>query len=89
MELDDHLVFLSGEMASLDIRAKVVSPSEATALTAPVQAGFFREAPPAPVAVLLYVLHQLLVLLWRPRPLLQPNRITTRGSPHVINHQTN
>ena len=44
----------------------------------------YRQRAPAAVAVLLNVIHELLILIWRPRPLLQAYVLVAAGSsPHA------
>lgn len=68
--MDDELLFVLGEPPPLDVRAEVVRPPEAAALATPVEARELRQPSPAPVAVLLNVVREQLILLRRPRPLL-------------------
>ena len=80
--MDDEPFFFIRELASLDVGAEIVGPAQAAALSAAVEPGVIGEIPPAPMAVLLDVVHQLLVLLRRPWPFLHPGLIATRRSPH-------
>lgn len=82
VELDDGLLLLQAELAPLDVRPEVVRPPEPAALAAPLQPGLGGQRAPAAVALLLNVGQQLLVLLRRPRPLLQPLLLAARRSPH-------
>lgn len=71
MEVDDHLLLFISEIASLDVRPQVVDPAEAATLATSVETGKHRERSPTAMAMSLYVLHQLPVFFWRPRPLFQ------------------
>lgn len=70
MEVDDEVVLILGEVASLDVGPQVVGPPQAAALAAAVEPRQFWQSSPASVPMPSDVLHQLLVLLRRPRPLL-------------------
>ncbi|URE05244.1 hypothetical protein MUK42_03038 [Musa troglodytarum] len=83
VEVNDDLLLVLGELPPLDVRTEIVGPAESAAFAAPVQPGILRQVSPAPVAMPLDVLHQLLVLLRRPRPLLHDHLIAARRPPHV------
>lgn len=83
VEVDDDLLFLFGELPSLDIRPQIVRPPQPATLPAPVQPGELRKRSPAPMPVRVYVISELLVLFRSPRPLLQPGLVAARRSPHL------
>ena len=82
MEVDDEALFFLRKLPSLDVGSEIVGPAQPAALSAAVEPSVLGEVPPAPMAVLLDVVHQLLVLLRRPWPFLHPGLIATRRSPH-------
>lgn len=83
MVVDDEPLLFILKLSSLDIWPEVVSPPEAAAFPAPVEAGELRELPPSPTAMLTDVIRQCLVLLRCPRPLLHSGvSVAARRPPH-------
>lgn len=82
MEVNDKLLLGSAEEATLEVRAKIVSPPQTAALAATKQPCQFRHCPPAALAVCQDEANELLVLLRCPWPSLHPLLITARLSPH-------
>lgn len=79
MEVDDEPLLTLREGPPLYIRPKIVSPAEPAALAATIEPSSLGQVPPVPRPVLLYVIHEQLVLLSRPRPLLHVGiSLTTR-----------
>lgn len=69
MELNDELVFVFGEVPSLEVRAEVIDPSEAAALAAPEEASGLGEGAPAALTMGSDVGDEPLILLLSPCPL--------------------
>lgn len=82
MEAYDHLLFLRGEFASLDVRPEIIRPSETTAFPASKKSSVLGKSSPAPVPMLLNVGNQLLILVWCPRTLLHTHLFAARSAPH-------
>lgn len=85
MEVNNHLILVLRESASLDVRSKVVGPPQPAALATSLKACIERKRTPAPMAMVLNVRHQLLIFIGSPGPLLQPLLlcVTAWGSGHV------
>jgi hypothetical protein len=83
VEINDELLLVVGEEAALEVGAQVVGPAEAAALAAPEQPRELGDEPPAAMAVREEEGDELLVLLRRPRPLLQPHLRAARLPAHV------
>lgn len=83
MEADDEVVFLVGEVASLQIRAEVIDPTEPAALATSKQTGSFGERPPAAFAVGLDVADEAVVLLLGPSTFVGVLFLATRRPSHV------
>jgi hypothetical protein len=84
VELDDDVVLLVGEVASLEVWPEVVDPPEAAALAAPLQPRRLGQRPPATFAVGLDVGDQTLVFLLGPCALVRVRLLAARRPPHAL-----
>ena len=82
MKIDDQLLLSFSKKASLQVRPKIVSPPEPTALAAAAKPGELGHGPPTTLAISKNKANKLLVFLGRPWPLLHPKFVTARLSPH-------
>lgn len=82
MELDDELVFLLGEVSTLEVGAKVVDPPEAAALAAAEKTGGLGERAPAALAVGSDVGDEAVVFLLTPRSLVGVRSLAARRPSH-------
>lgn len=86
MKINHQLFFSFTEEASLEVRPKIVRPTEAAALAATTEPGELRNSPPTALAVGKNEVDELLVLLSRPRPFLYPELVAAWLSPHITEH---
>lgn len=82
MELNDEVFFLLRECTSLEVRPQIVYPPQPAALAASLEPCKFRNRTPAAMAMLGYVIHELLILLRGPEPLPQFLLVAARMPPH-------
>lgn len=78
MELDDELIFFFCEISTLEVRAKVVYPSQPTALAAPKQPCGFGEGAPAAFAMDADVIDEALVFFFGPSAFVGVSFLTAR-----------
>lgn len=71
MKVNDDTLFLVCEFSSLDIRPKIIRPSQSATLATPIQAGKLGKRSPASIAALVDVINKLLILLRSPWSFLQ------------------
>lgn len=71
MELNDDTLLLGGDGALLEVRPKVIRPTQPTTLATAKEPCFFLDRVPIPFAVPLHVVNQHLVLPSRPWTLLE------------------
>jgi hypothetical protein len=82
VEIDDGVVLLVGEVATLEVWPEVVDPPKAAALAAPLQPGRLGQRPPASFAVGLDVGNQTQVFLLGPCTLVRVCLLAARRPPH-------
>lgn len=82
MQINNKLLFIFIEEASLQVRPKVIRPAESTTLAAAAEAGELGDGTPATLAVSENKIDQFFVLLGCPRPLLHAQLVTTRLPTH-------
>ena len=83
VEVNDEPLLVVVEEAALEVGAQVVGPSESAALAAPEQPRELGYEAPAAMAVGEEEGDELLVLLRRPRPLLQAHLLAARLPAHL------
>ena len=73
MKANNEVLFITGNVASLDIRSQIVEPSQPAALPAPLQTRSLGEISPPPLAVEVNKIGEDLVFPTGPRSLVQPH----------------
>lgn len=84
MKLDDDFIFFFSEIASLEIRPKVIYPPQSAALAAPKQTSSFRKGTPAAFTMGADVTDEALVFFLSPSTFVGVGFFTARGPSHVV-----
>lgn len=82
MKINDQLLFSFSEKASLEVRAEIISPTEAAAFAAAAEAGELRDCPPTALAIGEYEVDELLVFLGSPRAFFNAEFVAARLPAH-------
>jgi hypothetical protein len=83
LKMENHLLFMLGEISTLDPRSKIISPPQSTAFATSPQTCVSRHRSPVSRTMFLDVRNQDDIFLWCPWSFLHSNLVTAWWSSHL------
>jgi hypothetical protein len=80
---DDELIFLLGEIATLEVRAEIVDPPETTTLTTAEKTSGFGERSPTSFTVGCNISYESLIFFFAPCSFVCMTFLAARGPSHI------
>jgi hypothetical protein len=83
MKIDNQLFFCFSKKPSLQVRAKIISPTKPATLAASSESCELRDSPPTTLAIGENEVNEFFILFSCPRTFLDPEFVTARLPSHI------